>query len=60
MSDKINGEESYPNAIPSKLKVHKIRSMAYSLDLAELVLDEVEMIQQRVGERRVGRVVIEG
>lgn len=48
-----------PDSVASKLEVHEVRPVLDTFDLGQLVLDEVEVVQQRVGEGRVGRGVLE-
>lgn len=48
----------YPDSVSAKLEVDKSSTMLYSLNLAELVLDKIQMIQLRIRERRVWRRVV--
>mgnify|MGYP001580936609 CR=1 FL=1 len=49
----------YADPVPTKLDVDKTSPVPHTFNLAELVLDEVEVVEKRVGVGRVGRVVVE-
>lgn len=50
---------THADTVPAELEVVEACAVADTLDFAQLVLDQVEVVEVRVGEGRVGRVVLE-
>lgn len=50
---------THSDAVAAKLEIHQAAPMPHSLNLAELVLDEVEVVEVWEGEGGVGRFVLE-
>jgi hypothetical protein len=51
--------QAYPDPVSAVLEVRQAGPMPHALDLAELVLDKVEVVEEGVGVWRIGRVVVE-
>lgn len=54
------GKPAHPNAVASVLEVSETCPMPYTFNLAQLVLDEVEVVEIGVGKGGIWRVVVEG
>lgn len=51
---------AHPDTVSSVLEVDQTRAMPYAFNHAQLVLDEVEVVEGGVGVRGIWRVVVEG